>query len=463
MYSRVARDGRECSSGFAGALRSIGYVYDAENRLVEVNDGLIAGSDVYLEIDYDALGRRVLSIEHDNVEDPCDDDDPAYPVSTRHVYLGLTPIEEYQQADCPSPTPDVNWSLAREFLWGSNFPEPLALVDWTSAGEKPAGSDAALHEEWLYYLRDRLGSVVGLVAAGRQSAATGGTPAASEPRLVERYVYEPYGTTYIEAWDAGSGDFVRVSQSEFGNPFMWTGQRYDAGVGLYHFLFRSYSPELGRWMQRDPLGYVDGVSLYQAVLSAPLYFLDALGLDSLPWWVGATDWVFPGNSAQEEQDFVDNVCTACDLAGLPADIATGGLTGGLKAGAKTAAKKAIIEGIENAAERAAREAAERAAKEAAEKAAKNTAEEAAKKKSSKQLREEWEKEHGKKWPKDDAGKNQDVHHKKPKADGGTDDIDNIEPKPHPQHMKDHTDNGDFKRWGERSHQKCPEKLPKPEI
>jgi hypothetical protein len=30
---------------------------------------------------------------------------------------------------------------------------------------------------------------------------------------------------------------------------------------MYHFAFRSYSPELGRWMQRDPLGYVDGVPI----------------------------------------------------------------------------------------------------------------------------------------------------------------------------------------------------------
>jgi hypothetical protein len=31
--------------------------------------------------------------------------------------------------------------------------------------------------------------------------------------------------------------------SRHGNPFPWTAQRYDAGVGLYHFLFRTYSSE----------------------------------------------------------------------------------------------------------------------------------------------------------------------------------------------------------------------------
>lgn len=32
----------------------------------------------------------------------------------------------------------------------------------------------------------------------------------------------------------------------------------------------------------------------------------------------------------------------------------------------------------------------------------------------------------------------------------TNEIENIEPKPHKEHMKEHKQQGDFKRWGQRS-------------
>ncbi|MFG0284057.1 MAG: RHS repeat domain-containing protein, partial [Phycisphaerales bacterium JB039] len=46
----------------------------------------------------------------------------------------------------------------------------------------------------------------------------------------------------------------------------------------YHVRFRCYDPELGRWLERDPIGYVDGSSLYLGVRSTPTRFTDPLGL-----------------------------------------------------------------------------------------------------------------------------------------------------------------------------------------
>ncbi|TWT45057.1 hypothetical protein RAS1_14780 [Phycisphaerae bacterium RAS1] len=211
------------------------------------------------------------------------------PVKLRHIYAGIETLEEY--VCCGEAYPDCeseDWTLAREFLWGERFPEPLAMIDFTDAGDVPAVGTTGGGAETLHFVHDALGSVIGLLDAGDPEA----TPTPIPPKMVERYEYDPYGRTYVEAWDAGTSEWVRLSPqgeataagSRFGNPFAWTGQRYDAGVGMYYFLFRSYSPELGRWMQRDPIAYVDGLNLHEYVRSAPTTAVDPTGNQSRRDW-----------------------------------------------------------------------------------------------------------------------------------------------------------------------------------
>jgi len=42
----------------------------------------------------------------------------------------------------------------------------------------------------------------------------------------------------------------------------------------------SYSPTLGRWLERDPAGYVDGANLYEALNSDPIGYVDPMGLQA---------------------------------------------------------------------------------------------------------------------------------------------------------------------------------------
>jgi RHS repeat-associated protein len=58
----------------------------------------------------------------------------------------------------------------------------------------------------------------------------------------------------------------------------YCGYIFNDESGLYTVRFRSYSPALGRWLERDPAGYVDGLSLYAYVSSTPITAVDPSGL-----------------------------------------------------------------------------------------------------------------------------------------------------------------------------------------
>jgi len=76
----------------------------------------------------------------------------------------------------------------------------------------------------------------------------------------------------IDAYGAAQVD---VGQ-EFHQPLRWPGHYYDAETGLHENRFRTYSPELGRYLQSDPLGVEGGLNLY-AYTDNPLKEVDVRG------------------------------------------------------------------------------------------------------------------------------------------------------------------------------------------
>jgi RHS repeat-associated protein len=70
----------------------------------------------------------------------------------------------------------------------------------------------------------------------------------------------------------------RMSSVGVGNRKGYAGYEHDESIAMYHVRHRVYRADLGRWMTRDPLGYVDGMSLYEYVGGMAIVGRDSSGL-----------------------------------------------------------------------------------------------------------------------------------------------------------------------------------------
>ncbi|WP_372370408.1 RHS repeat domain-containing protein [Candidatus Uabimicrobium sp. HlEnr_7] len=91
--------------------------------------------------------------------------------------------------------------------------------------------------------------------------------------------YSSYGVPYVVD-DAGEleefGDFESVV-------YGFQGRRIDEETSLMYFRNRFYNQELGRFLQRDPLGYIDSFGLYEAFGGSSYNHLDPFGLYKIIW------------------------------------------------------------------------------------------------------------------------------------------------------------------------------------
>jgi len=62
------------------------------------------------------------------------------------------------------------------------------------------------------------------------------------------------------------------------NPVGFAGYLFNDDNALYTVRHRTYSTDQGRWLERDPAGYVDGSGLYEYVSSDPSNTYDPMGL-----------------------------------------------------------------------------------------------------------------------------------------------------------------------------------------
>ncbi|MHC4855177.1 MAG: RHS repeat-associated core domain-containing protein, partial [Planctomycetota bacterium] len=212
--------------------------------------GYDSGDTNIAEFEYDALGRRIEMVAWDNSTTPTS-------TTTRYYYDDQRVLLE---TDATAAETD-----ARYFVYGNYIDEVLHMHDVSQSRD-------------YYYGHDHLYSPV--VVFGVAGGLLQG----------ERYEYDAYGEVSVM-----SGGYVSRSASTIGNPYTFTGRRLDSldpdGSGGYqlklmYYRARTYDPQTGRFMQRDPLGidpasgnrnpfnptiqYNDDTNIYKYSLSSPV-------------------------------------------------------------------------------------------------------------------------------------------------------------------------------------------------
>lgn len=229
LHNRFAKDGQSHTHNALNQLLSQNdhsYRYDANGNLTEkIHDGR---STLY---HYDALDRLVEVIDGQDIT--------TYTYDAFHRRLSKT--HNHEETHYLYQGDNEIGALQNGTLI------ELRLLGLTRGAEIGAAVAVELRQETYAPIHDPYGHIVALVD--------------SSGKLIGNYRYGAFGETQI--------------QKDL--PWGFAGKRLDPETGFIYFGRRYYSPEMGRWITADPLGYADGLNLYAYLHNQPLTHIDPDG------------------------------------------------------------------------------------------------------------------------------------------------------------------------------------------
>ena len=210
---------------------STSMAFDYRNNLTKVEQSQVTLG----EYEYDVFNRRTL--KHCETE--------------HYFYDGFDLVEVYYD----------NGAQKKTIVYGQGIDEPEMLITRDFADlDQDQDEDEFVT---LHLHRNMLGSITHVTW--------------DDEEVVESYEYDPYGWPTFRD---GTGQII--SESAIGNNLTYTAREWDKELGLYYYRFRTYDPYTGRFLQRDPLGYVDGANLLTYASASPQLCRDPLGTDPRP-------------------------------------------------------------------------------------------------------------------------------------------------------------------------------------
>jgi RHS repeat-associated protein len=197
------------------------YTYDAQNRLLTATRNGVTET-----FTYDGLGRQV----------------------SRQIGTGPVTYNVYD-----------GWNLIAEYAPSASSSSPKATYIYGPTG-LTKGTMAVSTLSTRYFYQDASGSTSHLTGLSGQ--------------IEEWYRYDLQGMPLAYAPDDNSRE-----QSQYQIRHLFTGQQWYHELGLYDLRNRFYSPDIGRFLQPDPIGFSgDWSNLYRYCGNNPINFADPDGL-----------------------------------------------------------------------------------------------------------------------------------------------------------------------------------------
>jgi RHS repeat-associated protein len=299
-------------------------VWDAWNRLVQVGYDTGTGTQERVRYRYYPDGERAASLVDTSIKAPILPDELNlffYDASWRLLEIRS---DRTSRTDWAFPDTSASFTLSntRQFIWGEQYIDELvAFMSDTAAAINTDGtlSTGPTFATLEYALTDRNFSVIG---RGDTSNTLGdrihydpygtfraypggdvnrdGSTNSKDEASISNFILFGSGSSGYQAeydldldGDVDSRDISKVSTygtrtiksgqlSDRGNIVGWCGYLYEESTGMWLARHRWQIPEIGRWANRDPIGYAGGgQNLYEYVNGNPVLLQDPSGLSSL--------------------------------------------------------------------------------------------------------------------------------------------------------------------------------------
>jgi len=270
------------------------YTWVAESRLrrMEMRDSvaavLLTGSNPWVAIDfaYDWMGRRIGKTYQTSTSDPATSGGKYGPPilwmisrDTRYVYDGWMLSMSYKSGGSSLADQSFAWGpdLSGGYGGAGGIGGLVAYTDDEHDALNP--SSLSTDPDFLgpqFPIYDGNGNVVKMV---RFETAGSGAPFGVEARESASYEYGPFGENRSTTGELGVPAEGGTHQGQR-NPFRFSTKFTDAETGLLYYGYRYYSPSMGRWINRDPIGELDDSNLYRFSKNGPIHRVDPLGLSS---------------------------------------------------------------------------------------------------------------------------------------------------------------------------------------